>query len=1125
MNIVQLDGYAANPGDINLRQWQTIPAPGGGYCSFTTYERTPPELVVERAAEADIVITNKVLMTDGVMARLPKLKYIGVLATGCNVIDMEAARRRGIVVRNVPAYSTASVAQLTFAHILNIANGVALHGRSVSEGEWGRCPDFTYTVSPQVELAGQTLGIVGFGNTGRAVASIARAFGMGVLVAPSLRDGAAARPDVPDYVAQADTMDDFFGSADIVSLHCPLTDATRHIINEKTLSMMKPTAVLINTGRGPLVDEQALAAALNSGRIAAAGLDVLEEEPPRDGSPLIGARNCCITPHIAWATLAARQRLTRMAVDNVKEFLGGLTGGLLCFLLAFFLSLPAFSAVQWYDGQHPVGYNVVGKASPVVDIALQMFRGDMETVTGMEAHSRHKAKIEIYQLDEVNAKTLKALSKMNVLTPRLMDTKDAFFLGERDGKIIIVGNNGRGTAYGILELSRKAGVSPWVWWGDVVPEKKGSLTFGSEDETLQSPSVEYRGIFINDEDWSTLQWANKTVEPELPKGAIGPKTYKRIFQLLLRLRANALWPAMHEVTKPFFTIKGNREMADSCGIVIGSSHCEPILRSNTGEWDKKKRGAYNFITNRSAVLDYWKERLVEVKGQEALFTIGMRGIHDGSMEGVKTADEKLRGLQSVIDSQRELIAKYYSKDVENVPQVFIPYKEVLQIYESGLRVPDDVTLMWCDDNYGYMTRLSDAEQQKRSGGAGVYYHLSYWGRPHDYLWLTTTQPGLVYNELRLAYDMGAKKMWIINVHDPKVAAYQLSLAMDMAWDINSVTSTTLRSHLRSWLAQQFGQRTAGRIAPAMERFYQLCGMRKPEFMGWTQTELDKKKYPRGNSLPKDTEFSETEFGGELERYLEDYDSICAIVDSEGREDDAYFAHVTYPVHCAAAMAHKHLEAQLGDTVTAMAYQEKIKRLTSRYNSLGGGKWKGLMSAAPRGLPVFADYATTDSTTLRRCKSRPLTKAALDGCIVRNACTYDSSTGNVRPVEMLGHSMKAVSIAKGASLRFDFYTEREGKAVLRTAMIPTQANDRGDIRYAVSIDGGAPTVYSLKEPYRSERWKTNVLRGQALRTLDVELTQGGHTITVTALDDHIIMDQWMIDFRKERQFYVFPVRAE
>ncbi len=807
--------------------------------------------------------------------------------------------------------------------------------------------------------------------------------------------------------------------------------------------------------------------------------------------------------------------------------------------------MQSIGAVTWYDGSHAVRYTVVGECSPVVEVALQMFCDDMKAVTGHKAeHFKGRVKdgvspVEIYQLDKANAKALKALQAMDVLSSKLMEQQDAFFLGVRNGKVIVVGNNGRGTAYGILELSRWAGVSPWIWWGDVVPEKKALLVLADNFQTLQSPSVQYRGIFINDEDWSTLQWANtvfhdshhgkvrgKDKNKTLP---VPPQAYKRIFQLMLRLRANTLWPAMHEVTKAFFAVKGNREMADSCGIVLGSSHCEPLLRNNVGEWDKNKRGAYNFITNRKNVEEYWAERLNEMKGQGALFTIGMRGIHDGSMEGVKTPAEKLSGLQSVIDSQRRLIATHYDKNVEQVPQVFIPYKEVLDIYESGLRVPDDVTLMWCDDNYGYMTRLSDAVQRQRRGGAGVYYHLSYWGRPHDYLWLTTTQPGLVYNELKQAYDLGSRKVWIINVHDPKVAAYDLSLAMDMAWNINSVSANTLRQHLGQWLTQQFGLATAQAIAPAMERFYQLCAIRKPEFMGWTQTELDKKKYNRGLSTPQGTQFSETEFGGELERYLEAYDEIeQTVMTAQGSlrsQDlaDAYFAHVLYPVRCAAAMAHKHLDAQLGDTLSAMEAQEKIKKLTKQYNSMAGGKWKGLMSCNPRNLPVFQDFTMADSTTIRRSKSRPLNETSLDGCVVRNAYTYDSWLGNVHTVEMLGHSMNAVSIAKGSSVTYTFDAPKSGDAVIRTAMIPTQSNDKGDIRYSVSIDGGEPVVYSLKEPYRSEGWKQNVLRGQALRNTNVKVGAGTHTLTITALDDHIVFDQWMLDYKSGRQFYMFPIK--
>lgn len=322
MKIVQLDGYAANPGDMDMRQWHCIEDADGSMCEFVSYDRTVPELVVERAKDADAIIINKVLITDDVMSSLPRLRYIGVLATGYNVVDITSAHRRGIVVTNIPAYSTASVAQLVFAHILNVANRVAFHADAVRNGEWGRCQDFTFTLTPQLELAGQCIGIIGFGNTGRATAAIAHAFGMRVMVAPTLRDG-GSHAQLPEYAVEAETWEAFFREADIVSLHCPLTERTRGIINARTLNMMKSTAMVINTGRGPLVDEEALASALNSGRIAAAGVDVLCEEPPKDGSPLLTARNCYVTPHIAWATRAARQRLMDIAVENVRAFIRG----------------------------------------------------------------------------------------------------------------------------------------------------------------------------------------------------------------------------------------------------------------------------------------------------------------------------------------------------------------------------------------------------------------------------------------------------------------------------------------------------------------------------------------------------------------------------------------------------------------------------------------------------------------------------------------------------------------------------------------------------------------------------------------------------------------------------------
>ncbi len=312
MNIVFLDAYTANPGDLSWSAFESL-----GSCSV--HDRTPPELVAERVQDADIVLTNKALLPRAVIERLPKLRYIGVLATGYNVVDVAAAAERGVVVTNVPGYSSPSVAQSVFALLLELTNRTGHQAQEVGKGRWAACPDFCFWDHPIVELHGLTLGLVGLGDIGQAVARIALAFGMKVLAA---RRQWSVAP--PEGVVPA-TLEEVLAQSDVVSLHCPLTDSTRHLINPTTLGQMKRTAYLINTARGPLVDERALAEALNAGQIAGAGLDVLSMEPPAADNPLFGARNCFITPHIAWASRESRRRLIAMAADNVKQWLAGTT--------------------------------------------------------------------------------------------------------------------------------------------------------------------------------------------------------------------------------------------------------------------------------------------------------------------------------------------------------------------------------------------------------------------------------------------------------------------------------------------------------------------------------------------------------------------------------------------------------------------------------------------------------------------------------------------------------------------------------------------------------------------------------------------------------------------------------
>lgn len=310
MKICILDGYSLNPGDLD---WSPVERLG----DVTLFDRTPADKIVERAADADIVLTNKVPFSADTLRQLPRLRFICVLATGYNIIDTEAAARQGVVVANIPAYSTMSVAQMAFAHILNITNHVASYAREVADGKWTNCPDFCFWDSALTELAGKTMGIVGLGNTGMATARIAVAMGMKVVAMTS-----KSADTLPEGITPA-PLDDVLASADVVSLHCPLTPSTRHLINAASIAKMKPSAILINTGRGPLVDEQAVADALNGGRLAAFGADVLSQEPPRGDNPLLSARNCFLTPHIAWATLEARTGLMSTATENVRQFIAG----------------------------------------------------------------------------------------------------------------------------------------------------------------------------------------------------------------------------------------------------------------------------------------------------------------------------------------------------------------------------------------------------------------------------------------------------------------------------------------------------------------------------------------------------------------------------------------------------------------------------------------------------------------------------------------------------------------------------------------------------------------------------------------------------------------------------------
>ncbi|MGE4569302.1 MAG: glycosyl hydrolase 115 family protein [Bacteroidales bacterium] len=551
-----------------------------------------------------------------------------------------------------------------------------------------------------------------------------------------------------------------------------------------------------------------------------------------------------------------------------------------------------------------------------------------------------------------------------------------------DTLLFVLGSDPRGTAYGILELSRQIGVSPWIWWADVMPPRRENVTL-LPDNKVHAPSVQYRGIFLNDEDWALMPWSTRTLEPTPRKGAIGPKTYAKIFELLLRLRANMICPAMHECTVPFYQVEGNREVAQQYGIIISTSHAEPMMCTNTGEWNSALQGPFNYFTNKARMLAYWDNRVRELTGSENIYTTGLRGVHDGRMEGVSSLDQETKTLEEVITEQRMILKQHHpEKDLTAIPQIFVPYKEVLKAYNNHLQLPEDITLVWCDDNHGHLMRLSTPEEQKRQGGAGVYYHISYWGKPHDYLWLATTQPALIYTEMRRAWEYGAKRYWVLNVGDIKPGEYLTEFFLDMAWDMDSFRPETLKVHLKKWVEAQFQGIETESISTLLSHYYQLSAERKPEHMGFNRVE----EGGRGNNFSiesdrrsgltavKDTEYSPLYFGDEIAGRISAFESIAKksamIMRSEIPPylQSAYFQLVHYPVTGAAALNQKLLYAQMarlyaayqlpaaetyGQLATA-AYHE-IAALDYTYNKdISGQKWEGMADMKPRDLPVFRE---------------------------------------------------------------------------------------------------------------------------------------------------------------------------
>ncbi len=704
--------------------------------------------------------------------------------------------------------------------------------------------------------------------------------------------------------------------------------------------------------------------------------------------------------------------------------------------------------------------------------------------------------------------------------------------------LVIAGSDRRGTVYGIYQVSQLIGVSPWYWWADVPVPHKHFVALQGDLFKQGPPAVKYRGIFLNDEDWGLRPWASRTFDPAT--GNIGPKTYAKIFELLLRLHANYLWPAMHPDTRAFNFYPADKELADAYGIVMGSSHCEQMLRDNVDEWARDGHGDYNFVTNPDGVLKYWEERVRENGKYENIYTLGMRGIHDSGMPGGGTPREKAERLHTIIADQRAMLARWVNPDVTRVPQIFCPYKEVLELYRLVPDIPGDITLVWPDDNYGYIREFSDARERQRSGGAGVYYHVSYYGRPRDYLWLCSTPPALIAEEMTKAYDYGANRVWILNVGDLKPAELDIEFFLKLAWNPHTWNGTNTYDLLGQQLARDFGPAHAAELTSLMAEYYRLNFQRKPEHMpvGLTNT------------------FSTTLNGDEAEQRLEAWQKLSARAVAAGRTlpagaQDAFFELVGYPVEAAAALNEKCLAldeyyagrnqdrgARLAEARQAQA---EIERLTDIYNNRSaGGKWRYLMSDNPRNqlelkIPTARAPVSDPARTGSPERAGSETGAPYDADFVeRNHCLVmeaehatvflPGKDAHWQKIIGLGYNGEAVTVSPALvpvrdepkeilsaspCLQYRIWIEHSGDWKFTVRALPTFSVETGrPQRYAIAVDDEPPQIVALPASLSEtdRRWQENVLRNAALTaSVHVMARPGAHTLKIWMVDPGIVLD--------------------
>ncbi len=766
-----------------------------------------------------------------------------------------------------------------------------------------------------------------------------------------------------------------------------------------------------------------------------------------------------------------------------------------------------------------------------VRMAVENLRHDLKAVTGSA-----NAPIVVGTIGKS-----KLAKKYKLQSKKLLGKWEQYLIFTDKGKLVILGSDKRGTIFGIYELSRQIGVSPWYWMADAPIQKHEQIFAKSGVYTDGEPKVKYRGIFINDEWPSFGTWCNNQF------GGINSKAYARVFELMLRLKANYFWPAMWDSRfnedDPL-----SPQLADDMGIVMGTSHHEPMMRAHKEYvYRKDSIGAWDYATNKANLDRFFEEGLERNKAYDNLITIGMRGDGDVAM-GNGNDEDNMKTLKDVVDGQREIIERVYKKPASEVPQLWAIFTEVQRYYDAGFTVPDDVTLLFCDNNWGYIRRTGPEKEQARKGGMGMYYHIDMNGGPWNDRWINTTTAAKIREQLNLAYKTGIDRIWIINVGDLKPKEMPIDFIMHYAWNPDDYPADKIDQYMVDWARSIFGGEYAREIADIVTEYSNMNLERKPEVQRVgiysVETGEAQRMFNRWDELEKRTLSLSKKMPAEMQ--------------------DAFYQLVEYPAVASAGVAKIYLAATLGDSITMQTLFERDKQMTDKYNKvIAGGKWDGMMLDKHIGYRM---WSMPNENTLPQV-AKPSDKTGItasETAIMAHDYTRRTATDDARWVFLPGLgrgkgnmgiepvTAKSRPLGDGATLEYDINFSQSGKQKLALGILPTNdVNPARGLRIGVRVDDGEMQTIDARQGYVdtfNEYTKENIARSKVLKPLprpasDIYLsgsrqrmrseifdnlrwlsidfdipTAGNHTVKVVMIDPEIVVEKLVINPDNEHPSY-------